>query len=209
MAEDRRGGRNVMEDGAPAGSSPGITRGRFLALAGAAVVATLAEALWTHSAAQPALAQASQGYPLPRHAQPNQHFAVLKTDAEWRKILAPEEYYILRQQGTEPAFHNAYWNNHQKGTYACAGCGQVLFSSDTKFDSGTGWPSFWAPVAPDRVLLRSDHSYDMDRTEVICSRCGGHLGHVFNDGPRPTGLRYCMDSAALRFTPAKPQADGR
>jgi peptide-methionine (R)-S-oxide reductase len=126
-------------------------------------------------------------------------YPVQHTDAEWRKLLTPEQYKVLRQEGTEPPFHNAYWDSHQKGVFVCAACGQVLFSSDDKFESGTGWPSFWEPVDPTRVQEVSDDTLGMRRTEVRCSRCGSHLGHVFDDGPKPTGLRYCMNSAALKL----------
>jgi peptide-methionine (R)-S-oxide reductase len=122
-----------------------------------------------------------------------------KTDAEWKKRLAPEAYAILRRKGTEPAFTGKYWNNHQQGIYRCAGCGQPLFKSDDKFESGTGWPSFWEPYDRSSVNAKVDDSHFMRRTEVLCSRCGGHLGHVFNDGPQPTGLRYCINSAALKL----------
>jgi peptide-methionine (R)-S-oxide reductase len=124
---------------------------------------------------------------------------LVKTDAEWRKQLTPEQFHVLREAGTERAFTGKLWNNHEAGTYRCAACGQPLFSSDTKFESGTGWPSFWQPLAPSSVELHEDNSWLMSRTEVVCSRCGGHLGHVFPDGPEPTGQRYCMNSAALTF----------
>lgn len=136
-----------------------------------------------------------------RHVMAEQSFEVTHTDDEWRKLLTPDQYAVLRQEGTEAPFTSPLLHEARKGTFACAGCANDLFSSDAKFDSGTGWPSFWAPL--DKAVNEvTDTSFLMVRTAVSCRRCGGHLGHVFDDGPKPTGLRYCIDGVALNFKPA-------
>ena len=124
---------------------------------------------------------------------------IQKSDAEWKQSLTPEQYHVTREKGTERAFTGEYWNEHREGTYRCVACGQELFESDTKFESGTGWPSFTEPAAPDAVREEADNGLFMRRTEVLCSRCDAHLGHVFDDGPQPTGDRYCMNSVSLKL----------
>lgn len=149
----------------------------------------------------------AQGYPPTAAASDTEPAAgitsVVKTDKEWRNMLTPEQHHILREAGTERPFTSELLNNKAKGTYACAGCGLELFSSETKFDSGSGWPSFYAPIAKGHVLTKLDESHGMIREENVCAKCGGHLGHVFPDGPKPTGLRYCINGLALKFVPDK------
>jgi len=140
------------------------------------------------------------GLPAPAGADSGMKFAVNRSPAEWKRLLGDQRYHILREAGTERAFTSPLNDEHRRGTFVCAGCATPLFSSGAKFDSGTGWPSFWKPL-PHAVVTRSDRTFGMLRTEVMCARCGGHLGHVFDDGPKPTGLRYCMNGLALKFRP--------
>jgi peptide-methionine (R)-S-oxide reductase len=141
----------------------------------------------------------------PHDAKAQADFAVMHTDEEWHKLLTPAQYDVLREEGTERPFTSPLLNEHREGTFACVGCSQQLFSSKTKFESGTGWPSFWAPLDK-AVNETTDHTFGMTRTAVSCQRCGGHLGHVFTDGPKPTGLRYCMNGVVLKFNPSAPNA---
>ncbi|WP_077078418.1 peptide-methionine (R)-S-oxide reductase MsrB [Mycobacterium numidiamassiliense] len=177
-----------MTSPTPPSSRPDVTRRRILL--GAAVLGALAGCI-------------AQGAPLAAAApgMPTDAFAVTHTDAEWRQLLTPQQYAVLRTAATESPYSSPLNDEHRTGIFGCAGCAQDLFSSTTKFDSGTGWPSFWKAL-PNAVLEKQDSTLGMARTEVLCSRCGGHLGHVFDDGPQPTGLRYCMNGVALRFRPA-------
>jgi peptide-methionine (R)-S-oxide reductase len=160
-----------------------VTRRRFLIAANLTALSTVAINVWAEGVAR---------------AAPDSQFAVTHTDAEWRSLLTPAQYDVLRRAGTEAPYSSPLNDEHRRGVFSCAGCAQHLFSSDTKFDSGTGWPSFWRALN-NAVLEQQDTSLGMVRTEVLCSQCGGHLGHVFNDGPQPTGLRYCMNGVAMTF----------
>ena len=165
--------------------------------------AWLAQPLASCAAAPDAAAGKTSGGTKKSAARPAAVEKIVKSEQDWKKTLNPTQYHVLREKGTERAFTGKYWDHHERGVYVCAACGLPLFDSSTKFDSGTGWPSFWAPIAKENVEEHRDATLGMIRIEATCARCGGHLGHIFDDGPKPTGVRYCMNSVSLGFEPKK------